>query len=325
MPSCNWAFGCAIGLFVITLVIILVILLGGTDSGSEKIVVMPVPSPAPAPSGPSSKLLAATSPTKTTSSSRAVSIRANIQELASAKEAAKLLKSGKPALVLFYADFCGHCKQMMPDFEQAAREASEKSGVIVAKVESGKLKDMASVSKDLPAISGFPTMCTNYEGGEPKIKAHVGRKDKAAIERLFYARLTTATNKGSLLSYARNVGSLAHVNTVRAASARQMVEYASLDEACAALKGKGKAIVMAYADWCGFCKAMKADYESLVEKAPAGVTVGRLNASAIKPGASCAGVEEIKAYPTILYNNGSKIIKVMGRQQLSALLDLLKK
>ena len=104
-----------------------------------------------------------------------------------------------------------------------------------------------------------------------------------------------------------------------------MMEFGSMQEACAALKGKKKAIVMAYADWCGFCKAMKADYESLVDKAPAGVIVGRLNSNAIKAGDMCEGVEGIKAFPTILYNNGSKIVKVMGRQSLQALMDLLKK
>lgn len=310
MPSCNWAFGCAIGLFVITLIIVLVIVLGGMDGDKEKIIVMPTPAPAAGPvSVPAPKLSA---------DSRLGGVVANnrmhIQELSSAKEAVKLLKGSKPALVLFYADFCGHCKQMMPDFEQAAQEASSKSGIIIAKVESGKLKDMASVSKDLPAINGFPTMCTNYEGGEPKIKAHVGRKDKDSISKIIHSsRISNNRPK-----YVIDKG-------VRAETGRKMVEFASLEEACGALKGREKTIVMAYADWCGFCKAMKADYESLVEKAPAGVKVGRLNASVIKQGSVCEGVEEIKAYPTILYNNGSKITKVMGRQSLQALMDLLKK
>jgi protein disulfide-isomerase A6 len=220
-----------------------------------------------------------------------------------------LLKASQPALVLFYADFCGHCKQMMPDFEQAAEEASSKTGVIIAKIESGKLKDMASVSSQLPAINGFPTMCTNYEGNG--IQAHVGRKDRAAIQ--------------AVIQKASAVRMAARANMAMGKiAARQMIEFASMQDACAALKGKNK-VVMAYADWCGHCKAMKADYESLVDKAPAGVMVGRLNSNAIKPGQMCEGVEEIKAFPTILYNNGSKIVKVMGRQSLQALMDLLKK
>lgn len=312
MPSCNWAFGCAIGLFVITLVLVLVILLGGTDDNNEKIIVMPVPpAPAPASASVSSKLSARAQAQQRNLQppKQSGAARAEIMQLSSAQEAAQLLKGGKPALVLFYADFCGHCKQMMPDFEQAAKEASSKSGIIIAKVESGKLKDMASVSSQLPAISGFPTMLTNYEGSAHDIKAHVGRKDKQAIEQLM-----------DMVGGMRAVRNRAH-----GGNAKKMVEYASLQDACAALRGPNKAIVMAYADWCGFCKAMKADYESLVDKAPAGVIVGRLNASAVKPGQMCEGVEEIKAYPTILYNNGSKIIKVMGRQSLQALMDLLKK
>ena len=318
MPSCNWAFGCAIGLFVITLIIILVILLGGTDNnGEEKIIIIPAPTPTPAPALAAAPAPApAPAPAKlgfmnNVPSSRVTKGRVDIMELSSAKEAAQLLKGSKPVLVLFYGDFCGHCKQMMPDFEQAAMDASSKSGIIIAKVESGKLKDMASVSSDLPAINGFPTMCTNYEEGQPKIKAHVGRKDKAFLENIMRGAMGAKSPSAPM--------------GVRASGKRQMVEYSSMQDACAALKGKEKTIVMAYADWCGHCKAMKADFEALVEKAPAGITVGRLNSDAIKQGQGCDGVEEIKDYPTILFNNGSKIIKVMGRQQMSALMDLLKK
>lgn len=320
MPSCNWAFGCAIGLFVITLVIVLIILLGGSDDKKEKIIVMPVPSPTS--SSASSKLATATAQARGSkmvapsshSSGARVAARVDIQELHSAQDAVKLLKASKPALILFYADFCGHCKQMMPDFEQAAKEASSKTGIIIAKVESGKLKDMASVSSQLPAINGFPTMCTNYEGNG--IQAHVGRKDRAAIEALIQKAAASSRMAARAAMPSHGAAS---------ASERQMMEFGSMQEACAALKGKKKAIVMAYADWCGFCKAMKADYESLVDKAPAGIIVGRLNSNAIKAGEKCEGVEEIKAFPTILYNNGSKITKVMGRQSLQALLDLLKK
>ena len=323
MPSCNWAFGCAIGLFVITLILVLIIVLGSNGDDKEKIVVMPAPASAPAPLPPSPPAPGPTpspTPSKLASGARAVQSRAEIKELSSAKEAAQVLKGSKPALVLFYADFCGHCKHMMPDFEQAAKEASSKSGLIIAKVESGKLKDMSAVSSQLPAISGFPTMCTNYEGSG--IQAHVGRKDLASIVALIdkapgmrvSARAVSTQTKSARAAMARD-----------ATSGRQMMEFASLQDACAALKGKSKAIVMAYADWCGYCKAMKADYEALVDKAPAGVVVGRLNSSVIKPGQMCEGVEEIKAFPTILYNNGSQIVKVMGRQSLQALLELLKK
>lgn len=323
MPSCNWAFGCAIGLFVITLILVLIIVLGSNGDDKEKIVVMPAPASAPAPLPPSPPAPGPTpspTPSKLASGARAVQSRAEIKELSSAKEAAQVLKGSKPALVLFYADFCGHCKHMMPDFEQAAKEASSKSGLIIAKVESGKLKDMSAVSSQLPAISGFPTMCTNYEGSG--IQAHVGRKDLASIVALIdkapgmrvSARAVSTQTKSARAAMARD-----------ATSGRQMMEFASLQEACSALKSKNKAIVMAYADWCGYCKAMKADYEALVDKAPAGVVVGRLNSSVIKPGQMCEGVEEIKAFPTILYNNGSQIVKVMGRQSLQALLELLKK
>ena len=373
MPSCNWAFGCAIGLFVITLIIVLIILLGSSgDEEKEKVIIMPAPSAAPTTNSSSaarSQMAAAAGAAAGAAAPRAkpcgqpsalsqaqaqgngngmqngngngmqngngngmhngngngmkngngngmhnAGSGSGIKELHSAKEAADILKSAQPALVMFYADFCGHCKQMMPDFEQAAKEASSKTGVIIAKVESGKMKDMASVASLLPAINGFPTMCTNFEGGG--IKAHVGRKDLPAIRALMQ-KGSSGASRLHMQSTARKVRA--------AAGKRVMMELGSMQEACDALKGKDKVIIMAYADWCGYCKAMKADYESLLDKVPADVTVGRLNSSVVKPGEMCDGVEEIKAFPTTLFNNGSKITKVMGKQTLQSLLEMVKK
>ena len=101
MPSCNWAFGCAIGLFVITLIIVLVIVLGGMGGDKEKIIVMPTPAaPAAGPASvPSSKLSADSRLGGLTAG------RMHVQELSSAKEAVKLLKGSKPALVLFTPTF----------------------------------------------------------------------------------------------------------------------------------------------------------------------------------------------------------------------------
>ena len=176
MPGCNWAFGCAIGLFVITLIIILVILLGGMSSNDGDIVVVPSSGTGGSPAAPASVSNVSSKGTRMEKGNE-------IKELHSAAEAVRLLKSKKPCLVLFYANFCGHCKQMMPDFEQAAKEASGKLGVIIARVEAKVLTDMASVSSQLPAVTGFPTMMTNYEdSGE--LKAHVGRKDRAYLRGL---------------------------------------------------------------------------------------------------------------------------------------------
>ena len=331
MASCNWAFGVAIILFVVTLILILVIVLGGSDDDNEKIIVMP-PAPvagASVPIGPSKAEVAPVRQAQQVQHQQSQQVQhqqvrsemGKIRELRSAAEALELLSSKKPALVLFYANFCGHCKKMMPDFEQAASLADSKTGIIIARVEAGALKDMNSLSGKLPAINGFPTSVTNYEGG---LKTHVGRLDKQAIVQLL---------KGAS-SGVRACGSPAHAaselrmeESTRAGN-RKFKEFDSWQEACDALQSDKKTIVMAYADWCGFCKSMMPDYEKLLEKAPKDVTVARINADKLKHAEVCNGkkgmIDVINGYPTTLYNGGKLISKLVGRQSLDSLLKVLK-
>lgn len=306
MAGCNWAFGVAIVLFVVTLILVLVIVLGGSDDDNEKIIVMPPP-PAPAPT-----------PAKVEQMRGEMG---KIRELRSAAEAYALLSAKKPALVLFYANFCGHCKKMMPDFEQAASLADYKTGLIIARVEAGALKDMNSLSGKMPAINGFPTAVTNYEGG---LKTHVGRLEKQAIVQLMKGASSGMRVCGSPAHAASEVRMEESVK----AGKRKFKEFGSWREACDALQSDKKTIVMAYADWCGFCKSMMPDYEKLLEKAPKDVTVARINADKLKNAEVCNGkkgmIDVMNGYPTTLYNGGKLISKMVGRQSLDSLLKVLK-
>ncbi len=79
----------------------------------------------------------------------------------------KDLKSQKSGYVLFFADWCGHCKQLKPIWEQLA---NTKTHYLVAAV------DCTSGNKDLMSkfeITGFPTIYVfkngkyagDYDGG----------------------------------------------------------------------------------------------------------------------------------------------------------------
>lgn len=66
-----------------------------------------------------------------------------------------ITNSGKPALVEFFAPWCGHCKKLAPVYEELATAfESQKEKVIIAKVDADEHKDLGRRF----GVQGFPTL-----------------------------------------------------------------------------------------------------------------------------------------------------------------------
>eukprot|EP01060_Flectonema_neradi_P019587 TRINITY_DN267_c0_g1_i1.p1 TRINITY_DN267_c0_g1~~TRINITY_DN267_c0_g1_i1.p1 ORF type:complete len:192 (+),score=50.45 TRINITY_DN267_c0_g1_i1:57-632(+) len=76
-----------------------------------------------------------------------------------------VFKSGKNAIVKFYAPWCGHCKRMAPAWDQLGSEY-EGSNVIIGDVDATIHGDLASKY----GVSGYPTLkvFTQEKGTEPE-------------------------------------------------------------------------------------------------------------------------------------------------------------
>ena len=72
-----------------------------------------------------------------------------------------LLKDGD-WMVLYYADWCGHCQHMKPEWQKVVNKMKSSNMVNVAEIESSHIGDL--VNK--PQVNGFPTIKMYNNGNE---------------------------------------------------------------------------------------------------------------------------------------------------------------
>jgi len=98
---------------------------------------------------------------------------ANIQSVTDTDFAQTVLRSDKPVLVDFWAEWCGPCRQVSPILEEIAAEHGDEITIVKLNVDE---------NPQTPAqyrVTGIPTMNV-YQGGDV-VKSIVGAKPKAAL------------------------------------------------------------------------------------------------------------------------------------------------
>ncbi|EIW70859.1 hypothetical protein TREMEDRAFT_38433 [Tremella mesenterica DSM 1558] len=201
----------------------------------------------------------------------------------------------KPALVEFFAPWCGHCKNLAPVYEQLA-DAFDPSKVVIAKTDAdGEGRDLGQRY----GVQGFPTLKWFPAGSTEPVDYSGGR------------------DLDSLANFVSKESGVKSRIKPPAPPIAVQLDSSNFDDI--ALDPTKDVLVAFTAPWCGHCKSMKPAYEK-VAKAFAAETnciVAQIDADA-EDNKPIAAKYEVRSFPTIKFfpkGNGEPIAYSSGRSE----------
>ncbi|KAF8852287.1 disulfide isomerase [Acephala macrosclerotiorum] len=190
----------------------------------------------------------------------------------------KIAISGKPALVEFFAPWCGHCKSLAPVYEELAQSfAFAKDKVSIAKVDADAEKTLGKRF----GIQGFPTI-KYFDGKSDKPEDYSGGRDIDSLTEF----ITKKTG----------------VKPKKAKAAPSQVEMLS-DKSFKEQIGGDKDVLVAFtAPWCGHCKSLAPIWEKVAADFTnePNVVIAKVDAEAENSKAT-AQDQGVSSYPTIKF------------------------
>jgi len=190
----------------------------------------------------------------------------------------KIAIGGKPALVEFFAPWCGHCKSLAPIYEQLAQDFSfAKDKVTIAKVDADSEK---SLGKRF-GIQGFPTIKW-FDGKSETPEDYNGGRDIDSLT----AFLTEKTG----------------IKPRKKAAAPSQVQMLN-DNTFKEQVGGDKDVLVAFtAPWCGHCKSLAPVWETVARDFAnePNVIVAKVDAEA-ENAKALAKDQGVSSYPTIKF------------------------
>jgi len=120
----------------------------------------------------------------------------------------EFIKNQPLSLIEFYAPWCGHCKQLAPEYEKAAQALEGKNGGVLAKVDCTVEKDVCNKFD----VQGFPTVKLFRNDGSEPTDYDQARKADAIVKFMIKQNAPSVTE----LADAAAVNAFASTESVKA-------------------------------------------------------------------------------------------------------------
>ncbi|CAM9420674.1 thioredoxin domain-containing protein 5 [Lampetra fluviatilis] len=203
--------------------------------------------------------------------------------------------------IKFFAPWCGHCKALIPTWEQLASTFEYSGKVKIAKVDCTAHQDICNENQ----VRGYPTLLW-FKDGE-KVDQYRGKRDLDSLKVFVDTQIQIEPQDEVVLQQAEDEEETSSV---------LVLNENNFDATVA----DGITFVKFYAPWCGHCKNLAPTWEDLAKKEFSGlskVTIAKVDCTSE---AQLCSKQHVRGYPTLLlYVGGKQVGEHEGARSLEAL------